>query len=310
MKPCTMKERVLLFGSTGNLGQFVFWELVQQNYDVTVVVRDKVKAVELFSYWANILDLDTKSILDLHEDLFASFDVVISLLGNRISHSNNMDETGGSDFFVANEKILQNAVKNGVKKFGVVAPYHDKTYIKQPYFKNHQQFQDQIISSGINYTIINSTLLFSSLTRQLKIADKGKNIIIGEGNAKVNPIFDGDVATLFVQSLSNDKMLLNCGGPEIFTRLELAQKLQSFANGDYNIKRINPLSIPTILPYLKVRNPIMHDRMAYFYYVNRHDFICTPMGGTTLQNYLNKQHGEKLKNYDRMRLLQKPLLSR
>ncbi len=59
MKPCTMKKRVLLFGSTGSLGQFVFWELVQQNYDVTVVVRDKVKAVELFSYWANILDLDT-----------------------------------------------------------------------------------------------------------------------------------------------------------------------------------------------------------------------------------------------------------
>ena len=37
MKPCTMKERVLLFGSTGNLGQFVFWELIQQNFDVTVV---------------------------------------------------------------------------------------------------------------------------------------------------------------------------------------------------------------------------------------------------------------------------------
>ena len=305
-----MKERVLLFGSTGNLGQFVFWELIQQNFDVTVVVRDKVKAVELFSYWADIVDLENKSILDLSDDIYASYDVVISLLGNRISHSNNMDETGGSDFFVANEKILQNAVKNGVKKFGVVAPYHDKTYIKQPYFKNHQQFQDQIISSGINYTIINSTLLFSSLTRQLKLADKGKNILIGEGNAKVNPIFDGDVATLLIQNLANDKIIINCGGPEIFTRLDIAQILQSFANGSYNIKRINPLSIPTILPYLKVRNPIMHDRMAYFYYVNRHDFITTSMGATTLQNYLNEQIGEKLKNHERMRLLQRPIFSR
>jgi hypothetical protein len=239
--------------------------------------------------------------------MFASYDVVISLLGNRISHSNTLDETGGSEFFVANEKILHNALKNGIKKFGVVAPYHDKTYIKQSYFKNHQQFQDQIISSGINYTIINSTLLFSSLTRQLRLADKGKNMIIGEGNAKVNPIFDGDVASVFVQNLTNDKILLNCGGPEIFTRLELAKKLQSLSNGFYNVKRISPLSIPTILPYLKVRNPIMHDRMAYFYYVNRHDFIATPMGGTTLQHYLNKQIGEKLKNYDRMKMLQKPI---
>lgn len=305
-----MKKRVLLFGSTGSLGQFVFWELVQQNYDVTVVARDKVKAVELFSYWANILDLENKSILDLPQDIFASYDVVISLLGNRISHSNNMDETGGSDFFVVNEKILKIAVKYGVKKFGVVAPYQDKTSVKHTYFKNHQQFQDQIISSGINYTIINSTLLFSSLTRQLKLADKGKNMIIGEGNAKVNPIFDGDVASVFVQNLANDKILLNCGGPEIFTRLELAQKLQSFAKGTYNVRRINPLSIPTILPYLKIRNPIMHDRMAYFYHVNRHDFIATPMGGTTIQNYLSNQSGKKLKNYDRLRLLQRPIFSR
>lgn len=305
-----MKKRVLLFGSTGSLGQFVFWELVQQNYDVTVVARDKVKAVELFSYWANILDLENKSILDLSEKLFASYDVVISLLGNRISHSNTMDETGGSDFFVVNEKILKIAVKYGVKKFGVVAPYQDKTSVKHTYFKNHQQFQDQIISSGINYTIINSTLLFSSLTRQLKLADKGKNMIIGEGNAKVNPIFDGDVASVFVQNLANDKILLNCGGPEIFTRLELAQKLQSFAKGTYNVRRINPLSNPTILPYLKIRNPIMHDRMACFYHVNRHDFIATPMGGTTIQNYLSNQSGKKLKNYDRLRLLQRPIFSR
>ena len=310
MKPCTMKKRVLLFGSTGNLGQFVFWELIQQNFEVTVVVRDKVKAVELFSYWADIVDLENKSILDLPDDIYASYDVVISLLGNRISHSNTMDETGGFDFFTANEMILKSAVKNGVKKFGVVSPYHEKTSIKQPYFKNHQQFQDQIISSEINYTILNSTLLFSSLTRQLKLADKGKNIIIAEGNTQVNPIFDGDVASLLVRNLANDKIIINCGGPEIFTRLKLAQILQSYTNGSYNIKRINPLSIPTILPYLKVRNPIMHDRMAYFYYVNRHDFITTSMGATTLQNYLNEQMGEKLKNHERMRLLQRPLLSR
>jgi nucleoside-diphosphate-sugar epimerase len=304
-----MKEKVLLFGSTGNLGQFVFWELVQQNYDVTVVVRDKVKAVELFSYWANILDLDNESVLTLPQDVFASFDVVISLLGNRISHLNTIAETGGSDFFEVNEKILLNSVKTKVKKFGIVAPYNEKKFINQIYFRKHQQFQEKIVSSGINYTIINTTLLFSSLTRQLKLAKNGKNIIIGEGKSKVNPIFDGDVATFLVKGLLTDKMILDCGGPEIFTRFELAQKLQSFVNGKYNIKRINPLSIPTILPIIKVRNPIMYNRLAYFYYVNRHDFICTPMGETTLQNYLYNHHGEKLKNYDRMRLLQNPVYS-
>ena len=152
--------------------------------------------------------------------------------------------------------------------------------------------------------------MFSSLTRQLKLADMGKNLIIGDGNAKVNPIFDGDVAELFVKNLAKENVIVNCGGPEVFSRLEISQKLQLFANGSYNVKRIKTLSIPTILPYLKVRNPIMYDRMSYFYYVNRHDFVTTPMGATTLQNYLNKQMGEKLKNYERMKLLQNPIVSR
>ena len=305
-----MKSKVLLFGATGNLGQFVFWELIQQNYDVTVVVRDKVKAVELFSYWADIVEMENGSISQLSDALYTNHEIVISLLGNRISHANTMDETGGMDFFHANDIILKRALRNGIKKFGVVAPFHEKTFIKQLYFKNHQQFQSQIIDASINYTIINSTLLFSSLTRQLKLADMGKNIIIGDGNAKVNPIFDGDVAELFVKNLAKDNVILNCGGPEVFSRLEISQKLQLFANGSYNVKRINTLSIPTILPYLKVRNPIMYDRMSYFYYVNRHDFVTTPMGATTLQNYLNKQMGEKLKNYERMKLLQNPIVSR
>ena len=305
-----MKSKVLLFGATGNLGQFVFWELIQQNYDVTVVVRDKVKAVELFSYWADIVEMDNGSISQLSDTLYTNHEIVISLLGNRISHANTMDETGGMDFFHANDIILNRALRNGIKKFGVVAPFHEKTFIKQLYFKNHQQFQSQIIDASINYTIINSTLLFSSLTRQLKLADMGKNLIIGDGNAKVNPIFDGDVAELFVKNLAKENVIVNCGGPEVFSRLEISQKLQLFANGSYNVKRINTLAIPTILPYLKVRNPIMYDRMSYFYYVNRHDFVTTPMGATTLQNYLNKQMGEKLKNYERMKLLQNPIVSR
>ncbi|HBW86795.1 MAG TPA: hypothetical protein DEF82_08695 [Crocinitomicaceae bacterium] len=57
-----MKSKVLLFGATGSLGQFVFWELIQRGFEVTIVVRDKIKAVELYSYWASIVELDNQNI--------------------------------------------------------------------------------------------------------------------------------------------------------------------------------------------------------------------------------------------------------
>jgi uncharacterized protein YbjT (DUF2867 family) len=307
IKPATMKSNVLLFGSTGILGQFVFWELIQKGYSVTVVVRDKVKAVELFSYWANIHYLENENISSLTNELYSKHDIVISLLGNRISHAYSIDETGGMEFFDANNVILEKSLQNGVKKFGVVAPFHDNNLNKLSYFRNHQLFQKKIISSGIDFLIINSTLLFSSLTRQIKQAEKGKNMVIGEGKAKVNPIFDGDVAALLVQNLATVKATFNCGGPEVFSRLEIAEKLQKFISEDFKIKKISPMSIPTILPYLKFRNPIMHERMAYFYFVNRHDFIATPMGSLTLMNYLSNQLGKKLKSYENMSLLPRPL---
>ncbi len=310
MKPCTMKKRVLLFGSTGNLGQFVFWELIKKNYDVTVVVRDKVKAVELFSYLANILVIENESIEQLPNELFEKHEIVVSLLGNRISHPVTMDQTCGSDFLKANESILKSALRNGVEKFGLVTPFQENNNSKLSFFKKHTQFKSQLLSSGINYTIINSNLLFSSISRQLTRAELGKNMVIGAGNAKLNPIYDGDLAEVFVDKLAIKNVLLNAGGPEIFTRMELAQKLQSMTKNKNQIKRINSLSVPSILPYLKVRNPIMYERMAHFYFVNRNDFVCTPMGSTTLQNYLNFKVGEKLKNHERMRLLQRPLLSR
>jgi uncharacterized protein YbjT (DUF2867 family) len=303
-----MKSKVLLFGATGSLGQFVFWELIQKGFSVTVVVRDKVKAVNQYSYWANIIELESQDISSLDGDVFASHDVVVSLLGNRISHAFNMDQTGGMDFFEANEFILRQSVKFNIKKFGAVSPFHEKGLIKQAYFKRHDEFQIQVTESGIDFTLVNSTLLFSSLTRQLKQAGKGKNIVIGEGLAKVNPIFDGDVASLFVESLSHKNKLIHCGGPEVFTRMELAQRLQLFYSGDFKVRSMNPLAIPTILPYLKLKNQVMHDRMAYFYYVNRRDFITTSMGSVTLSVYLSKRIDEKLKSRDRMRLLQKQLL--
>ena len=36
-------KKVILFGSTGNLGKEIAKELVKQGYDLTIVVRNEVK---------------------------------------------------------------------------------------------------------------------------------------------------------------------------------------------------------------------------------------------------------------------------
>jgi hypothetical protein len=67
-------------------------------------------------------------------------------------------------------------------------------------------------------------------------------------------------------------------------RIQIAEMLQSHAKQNFSITPIKPITIPTILPYLRIRNPLLYERMTYIYQVNRNDFICAPLGRKYLSN--------------------------
>ena len=96
---------VLLLGASGATGKLVLNELINQNYNISIIVRNKEKidtnilnnkSVEIIE--ANILDISK----DKLKDLMKTSDVCISCLGHNISFKGIFGEP---------KKLVTNSVK-------------------------------------------------------------------------------------------------------------------------------------------------------------------------------------------------------
>lgn len=67
--------KIGIIGATGKAGQDVFKEAVKRGHDVTAIVRNKEKAIQLFGEDANILEKDA---FDLTREDLQDFDVVVN----------------------------------------------------------------------------------------------------------------------------------------------------------------------------------------------------------------------------------------
>ncbi len=98
-------KKVILFGATGNLGKEIAKELVNQGYDLTVVVRNEVKAKSLSDITSKyiIADVCNKETL---EHIFDKQEIVISALGKSVSPNDKSKPTFREVDFSANSNIL------------------------------------------------------------------------------------------------------------------------------------------------------------------------------------------------------------
>ncbi|HET7896331.1 MAG TPA: NAD(P)H-binding protein, partial [Flavisolibacter sp.] len=107
-------KKVLLFGSTGNLGRKIGAELRQQDYDVTAVVRNKEKANEVKDIAHRIVIADVTKTASL-SGICDSFPIVISALGKSVSPNDKSKASFRQIDFEANLAILNEAIRSGVK---------------------------------------------------------------------------------------------------------------------------------------------------------------------------------------------------
>ena len=219
--------KILLFGATGNLGQSIASELKQKGYKVTAVVRNKIKVGKLESITQKIIVADVTIPSDL-DNICNGFDIVISSLGKSVSPNDKSKPTFNDIDYIANSNILNEAKKSNVKKFVYISAFHCEHYLHLEYFKVHHQFSENLISSGIDYSIIKPPAIFSAFMDMIEMAKKGQLINIGLGDKKTNPIYEGDLAKITVDSINEPNSTIEAGGKTIYTRRQL--------NPDYAIE--------------------------------------------------------------------------
>lgn len=279
-------KKVILFGATGKLGREIAKKLVSTGYDVTVVVRNEAKGTSLASISGSYIVADVCN-EDTLAGIFEKQDIVVSALGKSVSPNDRTKPSFRDVDFTANSNILREAKKAGIKKFVYVSALHSENYLHLEYFKVHHDFSVLLQHSGIDYTIVKPPALFSAFIDMFQMAKRGMLISIGKGDKRTNPIFEGDLAKIIVDSMHEPNRIIEAGGKTIYTRKQLLEIIQYAVDRKKKIRTVPIGLFQMVLPLVKLLDKNTYDKFAFFIAVMQHDTVAPPIGEMTFETYVN-----------------------
>lgn len=281
-------KKVLLFGATGNLGKEIAKALTHTGYEVTAVVRSEQKAKGLKDITNSYHVVDSYKIEELDE-VITDHHIIISALGKSVSLNDRSKPSFRDIDYGINNKILQIALRKNLKKFVYVSVFHSERHKNLEYFKAHHDFEQQLLNSGIDYSVIKPLAFFSAYKDLFDMARKGQLVNIGKGDKKTNPIYEGDLAKIVVDSIESKNVMIEVGGKTIYTRAELNNIIQNAINKRKKVRNV-PLSLLKMtLPLIKLWDKNTYDKYAFFTEVINYDIIAPKFGEMTFEEYVRVQ---------------------
>ncbi|MFD0796282.1 SDR family oxidoreductase [Maribacter chungangensis] len=212
-------KTVLLAGATGYLGGHMAKELETRQIPTKIVVRNTEKAAQLISETATIVKAKLTQPETL-KGLFEGVDTVISTVG--ITRQKDGLTYWDVDY-QANVNLLNEAMRAGVRKFIYVSVLNGNLHRNLKICEAKEAFVDDLVASGLDYTIIRPNGFFSDMKDFLDMAKKGRVYLFGSGEQKFNPIHGRDLAIACVDAIASPKTEINIGGPDILTHNEVAE---------------------------------------------------------------------------------------
>jgi uncharacterized protein YbjT (DUF2867 family) len=278
-------RKVLIFGATGQLGRAIVKEAADRGYDLTIVARSREKAISLFGATIpfKIADVTKPASIDGITD---GFDVVISALGKSVSPFDRSKPSFSDIDLLGNELILEDAIKHGVKKIVYISAFHAEEYLHLEYFRVHHEFSQMLIHSGIDYTILRPPALFSAFLDMIGLAKKGQLVNIGSGMKKTNPIYEGDLAKLCMDSIDTSRVVIDAGGKNVYTRRELNEIVQRIIDPERQIWQMPIGLVKIMLPVLRVFDRNSYDKLSFFTAVMEDDVLAPPVGEMKFEEYI------------------------
>ena len=286
------QEKILVAGASGSLGTEIVKLLSEKGIQIRILDRSKESASKLSPYTDDIRIGDASSDSPEITNITEGITTVISALGKSVSLFSPSEESFFESDYLANKGILDDAVRNKVKRFVYVSIKGADVEEDYSIAKAHKMFENELIASGLEYTIIRPVGFFSGLN-DLAILAKRKVIpVIGDGMAKTNSIHHKDLAEVVVSFRQKGPDLIEVGGPLIHTRMEMAEMVKDKIGGQIITIPKTMAKIGAEIP--KIFSEGTHDKLDYFTYITTNDMIGEPHGSISFREYLETLDLEKL----------------
>ena len=210
-------KKVLVAGATGYLGKFVVKAFKKQGYWVRALARNAAKLENLNDCYDEIFIGEVINPNSL-KGICKGVDIVFTSIGITKQKDNltYMDVD-----YQANKNLLVEAKRAGVKKFIYISVFGVEKMKNLKAIQAKLKFEEDLKKSGLDYSIIYPNGFFSDMMEYLEMAKKGKGLVIGTGENKINPIHGADLAEICINAVEGDETEIKVGGPEVLTHREI-----------------------------------------------------------------------------------------
>jgi len=207
-----ISTNVAVTGANGFVGKNVRKFLYKNKVRVLGISRKN------FAKYSTETKAQSKNLLEQRlQKKLKSYDALVHLIGIGI-------ESSGSTFEEINVNLTKNTIKlckkSGIKKIIYISGLGVSKNNTSNYFTSKYKAEQEIINSGLDYTIFRASYIIGktdhltkSLSKQMK---KGVIIIPGSGKYQLQPIFVEDVAKIILKSILEKKFskkILDLVGP-------------------------------------------------------------------------------------------------
>ena len=208
-----ISTRVAVTGANGFVGKSVRKLLYKNKVRVLGISRKN------FDKYSTETNVQSKNLLEqLLQKKLKNYDAMVHLIGIGV-------ESPKSTFKEINVNLTKNVIKtckkSGIKKIIYISGLGVSKNNTSSYFASKYKAEQEIINSGLDYTIFRASYIIGktdhlskSLSKQMK---KGTIIIPGSGKYQLQPIFVEDVAKIILESILQKKFsnkILDLVGPK------------------------------------------------------------------------------------------------
>jgi len=207
-----ISTKVVVTGANGFVGKNVRKFLYKNKVRVLGISRKN------FGKYSTETKAQSKNLLEQRlQKKLKNYDALVHLIGIGV-------ESSGSTFEEINVNLTKNTIKlckkSGIKKIIYISGLGVSKNNTSNYFTSKYKAEQEIINSGLDYTIFRASYIIGetdhltkSLLKQMK---KGVIIIPGSGKYQLQPIFVEDVAKIILESILMKKFsnkILDLVGP-------------------------------------------------------------------------------------------------
>jgi len=259
-EPSSRPRRAFVLGATGTIGKAAVRALVEKGHDVVCFVRPGPDRSEDMFEGAQARFGALTSAEALARDGFRgeTFDVVLSCMASRMG----APKDAWAVDYQAHADALNAAKAAGVRRFVLLSAI----CVQKPvlaFQKAKLAFEQELMASGLDFSIVRATAFFKSLSGQIERVKSGKPFLVfGDGRLTAcKPISDADLGRYLADCVNDStrrNRVLPIGGPgPAITPMEQAEHLFALLGREPRVSHVPVAMLDAIVGTLSVLGAIV-----------------------------------------------------